>query len=215
MTHVSRRAAQVLTAYRRRCDGEEVGSMDAGSGDEGHVVMTNHLATFVSLRCAPLLAARIFPNPKEITESMGAWHAVETCLRRRTGIRRDDPRVTVICVGDGCTPRTGALFARLTAWQVYSVDPRLKMDPQIKRLTCMRHRIEDVRIDSEGPAIVVAVHSHADLGVAISRVSAPVVHAVAIPCCVQQAAPGTVIRDGDDHGIISPARRVVVWEGAA
>src|SRR6188474_1758259 len=66
---------------------------------------TRYLDQFLALRCAPdLIASGVFPNAKEITESMAAVRA----LWRNARVDRHDPRVAAICVGDGVTPRTAA-----------------------------------------------------------------------------------------------------------
>ena len=133
---------------------------------------TRYLDEFVGLTCAPdLLALRVFPNAKEITESMAAYHAVRSHLWRT--FKPGDSSVTLVAVGDGCTPRTAALFAMRTAWTCHSVDPRLRAtDWAVRRLTCWPNKIEDVARVAER-AIIVAVHSHADLHASIAAVRAP------------------------------------------
>lgn len=81
---------------------------------------------FLGLRCAPeLLEMRLFPNGKEITESMSAYSAARKYVSCLPGFALNDPNVSVICVGDGHQPRTATLFAMRTAWSTYSVDPLL------------------------------------------------------------------------------------------
>jgi hypothetical protein len=95
-----------------------------------------YLDEFVTLKCAPdLLTAKIFPDAKEITESMAAFNAYRRHLMGRIDI--NNPRVLVIAVGDGIHPRTSSLFAMRTKFTCISVDPALKIQgesvPLIKR----------------------------------------------------------------------------------
>jgi len=101
-----------------------------------------HLGTFLSLPCAPaLVRLRLFPNAKELSESVAAWVALrDRVLRPLAGAsaqpfgsgidaaRRCD---AVVVVGDGSRPRTAALIAhmmRSSDVAVFSVDPALHAD---------------------------------------------------------------------------------------
>lgn len=189
--------------------------------------MSRYLNDLVRSPCgADLLALGLFPNQKEVTESFAAYHAVRTHLR---DFALSDPTVTLVAVGDGHTPRTAATFALRSAWRCISVDPNLKETGRhgvrgrptsrhwrtVDRLTVHAKRIEDVSIHCDGPAVIVAVHSHAQLPGAVAAVRAPRVAVVAIPCCVRQElrgqAPDIDYRDG---GILSPENRVLVWRDA-
>lgn len=170
-----------------------------------------YLDQYVKLHCGPDLArAEVFPNAKEITESFAAFQA-----SRLLGLPFKSPRVTVLAVGDGARPRTAATFALRSAWTSVSVDPSLRVDGEwrfIKRLTVEPRPVETYRLDTDDPAIVVAVHSHADLKASVACVhGAGRVAVIAIPCCV----PLTLDRPPDlaytDWGIWSPERTVKVW----
>jgi hypothetical protein len=81
-----------------------------------------YMDEFIRLSCAPeLLQLRVFPDAKEISESMGALDAVR---RNCSFIFNEDD--LVICVGDGSTPRTATLFALMTNMQIVSIDPALR-----------------------------------------------------------------------------------------
>ena len=70
-----------------------------------------HAEEFWRLRCAPdLLLSGLFPNMKEITESMAAFAAAHRWAPK-LGLSLSDPGVAVAVVGDGSTPRTAALAA--------------------------------------------------------------------------------------------------------
>eukprot|EP00960_Hanusia_phi_P004881 141004-Hanusia_phi.AAC.2 len=81
---------------------------------------------FLKLDCAPsLIALKLFPNAKEITESM----AVYTAFRRLLSAQcmDFDSSDSFVFVGDGTTPRTAAIFAHLTrAGRCVAIDPMLK-----------------------------------------------------------------------------------------
>ena len=61
-----------------------------------------------------LLAMELFPNTKEITESMACLAAVTEKLRGT--VDPTDPDCVCVVVGDGRTPRTAALLAMRTKW---------------------------------------------------------------------------------------------------
>lgn len=177
-----------------------------------------YLNEFIGLKCAPdLLAWGVYPNVKEITESAAAFEAVRT----RMIPRLSDKSISVLCVGDGRTPRTAAMFACRSAWAVWSIDPNLSMvawESKIKRLHPFRGRFEDFdpQCDSLLKAaglwddvIVVAVHSHAALEQA-KRFNPLMV--VAIPCCKPQMFDDRLPdKEYTDWGIHSPERTVKVW----
>jgi hypothetical protein len=186
-----------------------------------------YLNEFLSLKCAPdLLKAQLFPNAKEITESQAAYHAAVKVL----GVKAlADPSIRVLVVGDGSTPRTGALFAFRSKWQVTSVDPALtkhprtpgvekmarQWEPLVHRLTVLPMKVEEMpAMPSTGsPVIVVAVHSHASLSAALDRLplSIPFL-AIAIPCCIPQRIGLPPSDEWEDWGIWSPQRTVKVWD---
>lgn len=169
------------------------------------------------LKCGPdLLALKLYPNVKEFTESAAAYAAAH---RFPLNLDRADPSVHVFCVGDGCTPRTGALFAFRSTWGVTSIDPKLKRRgpwPGIERLTCVDSTIEEATdLPVARVAVIVAVHSHATIPACLDKIKATEArHVIAIPCCVDLDVPGRAPDvDTDDFGILSPKRRVLVWKG--
>jgi len=84
--------------------------------------MKRYINEFVKLKCAPdLLAWGVFPNAKEITESMAMYHAVKNYVP----FDLHDEEINLVVVGDGKSPRTAALFAVMTKWTCYSVDPKM------------------------------------------------------------------------------------------
>lgn len=161
------------------------------------------------LKVAPLLMP-LMPNYKEVTESFAAFAAVRDHLPEFHPKDRD---VTIIAVGDGSTPRTGATFAMRTAWNVVSIDPALNVSRNtrnIKRLVIDPRRIEDTRTVAKR-AIIVAVHSHAYLSDAVRSVTADRLAVVAIQCCVPQTLRTVPDVTYDDHNCTSPQRTIRVW----
>lgn len=174
--------------------------------------MMRYLMEFVTMSCAPdLLAMRVFPNGKEISESFGAFNAVRYRLPQ---FDLKDSTVNVVCVADGTTPRTGATFAFRSAWNVYSVDPLMRCGTQrwaaIKRLTTVPTKIEEFSLEAES-VIVVAVHSHANLKASVAGIKAKRLAVVAIPCCVNLTLDTKPDITYQDKGIISPCRTVKIW----
>lgn len=173
---------------------------------------------------AKMLEMGLFPNAKEVSESFSAYAAARAHL---PWFSLGDPGVTLVAVGDGCTPRTGATFAMRSAWRCFSVDPALRETGAsgargrrpsrrwnaIERLTVLPERVEDVAVEADR-AIIVAVHSHACLAAALRSVRAREIAVVAMPCCVPQrlSAPPDVTYD--DPGVWSPQRTVMVWRNA-
>lgn len=179
--------------------------------------MRSHINRFFGLKCAPdLIAWGLYPNAKEITESCAAFEAA----RNKLGLDTQDRRTMVLCVGDGSTPRTGAMFAVRSAWSVVSVDPQMRNPGQwaskITRLCPFACRVEDLgQLYYEGRfsrAVVVAVHSHASLEASVRAVQLfPHVDVIAIPCCVDQSLDVPPDIEYEDPGIWSPKRTVKIW----
>ena len=69
-----------------------------------------------------LLCMGMFPNSKEISESMAC---LQVALEQGLAPARD-PNVLAVVIGDGRTPRTAALLAMRTQWQLVSIDPALQ-----------------------------------------------------------------------------------------
>lgn len=183
-----------------------------------------HVDEFLGLHCAAdLLTARLFPNGKEITESMGVYNALREHLYIPGRVRFDDSEVTVFVVGDGHMPRTGALIAFRSRWRVYSIDPasRVKGEPGAnftnlghgiiaKRLTVVKAKIEDCGFCvCEGKVIVVMVHSHATLDNVFAGIKFDTADFVVIPCCVHQPGIGEYI-EYEDIDMWTPKNKVII-----
>lgn len=175
-----------------------------------------YLDDFIAMKCAPdLLALEIFPNAKEISESMGAFAAVEKSLGHQA---LNDSATHVVCPGDGHRPRTAAMFAFRSRWTAWSIDPQLKairldaLRRPIERLRQFSCPIEQFELPPCSRAIVVAVHSHARLGAAVQACrNAESLHVVAIGCCVPQELDRPPDRVYVDRRIMSPRNEIRVW----
>uniref|UniRef100_K3WDE4 Uncharacterized protein n=1 Tax=Globisporangium ultimum (strain ATCC 200006 / CBS 805.95 / DAOM BR144) TaxID=431595 RepID=K3WDE4_GLOUD len=200
-----------------------------------------YLNEFVGkLQCAPaLLEHNLYPDAKEITESMGVFNAVrkymlrddqeaamQTELQQRAGdaVGKADG---IVVVGDGSTPRTAAMFAhRLRHWKSYSIDPAMEYRSserslgweKISNLVVIRNKIEKVRITLRR-AIVVLVHAHVTLEQALSAIDAEmVVGVITLPCCNWFSKQETLFGRHpdlvyDDFSILSDKREVRLWVG--
>ena len=172
-----------------------------------------YMNELLKLDCAPeLLALKIFPDAKEVSESFSMYEA----LYRHVGINEipvnpinDLSSYTgdnvVLVVGDGSTPRIGALCAFMLGkkdWVVYSVDPQMrpvthpaqsgnsdKDDPSscyssIKNLRVVRGFIEDVSIHAK-KVIIVMMHCHVTLSKVLESIheSTQIDGIVCCSCC--------------------------------
>jgi hypothetical protein len=184
-------------------------------------VKGKYINQFMGLKCAPdLLARDLFPNAKEITESLAAFHAVKKNFQRDDGFWKKDNKVYV--VGDGETPRTASLFSFRSDWQVTSIDPNLNLekDYNIDGLHLSKRTIQDylktMTLGTEvNKVYVVAVHSHVGLDEFIESLSARMdtgINVVAMPCCYQQTIQGEEPDDQyRDESIWSPKNIIKVW----
>ncbi|CAH0488266.1 unnamed protein product [Peronospora farinosa] len=195
-------------------------------------VSLRYLNEFVGkLHCASaLLEHGLFPDAKEITESMAMFNAVRRYIEPRnkeTSQETNGKHDGIVVVGDGNTPRTGAMFAfRMRGWTSYSVDPamengtseRSKGWTDVSNLVVMRNKIEDVRITLRR-AIVVLVHAHVTLEQALSAVQAEqICGVVTLPCCNWYGQQELLFGRGpdlvyDDFSVLSDHREIRLWVG--
>lgn len=179
-----------------------------------------YLHRFFKLNVTPLLLQlKVFPNLKEVTESMGAFVAVHNYLINSGHVNRNDDKVDVFVVGDGSTPRTGALFACLTKWNVFSIDPRLRLKDyrEIKRLTLYKDKVEDIKMFTPRKyvtALLVCVHSHAPISDCLNMLkyySYNTLHLINIPCCYKSDIDLKPNVSYTDYGIQSEKQMVEVY----
>ncbi|KAF4674526.1 hypothetical protein FOL47_009051 [Perkinsus chesapeaki] len=186
------------------------------------------LSVDLSCRAGELLDLELYPDVKEVSESMAAFHAVRRHLFPGIGMNQRD--VGCVVVGDGSTPRAAALFAYRTSWRVWSIDPQLnatQYEGQVNRLHLLDKRIEDCRLSNPSIRawVIVCVHAHlrslqdaVDCCI-VSGKPGKLALVVAMPCCNNYS---TMLLDSrknalgpmeeyQDWGILSPHRTVRVW----
>lgn len=117
---------------------------------------------------------------QEMAESMSAYSAVRDHLygmdqsgnSLKERVSYNDRNIILIAVGDGCTPRTAALFAFRTQWTCISVDPAMRSGPwhAVSNLTTIQARIQDtsITVSDEQRAIVIMWHAHVSIREALS-----------------------------------------------
>lgn len=182
---------------------------------------SKYLSELLTLECGPeLLRLRLFPDAKELTESFAAFHAVRKHLS--STFRPDDTDVTVVCVGDGTTPRTAALFAFRTKWQCYAVDPLMR-DPGdrwggIDRLRATCAKIEECETCGQLQAtklVIVCVHAHVGLAECLAALKwTEALGVVVMPCCNfynRLQLSDAPVAEYHDTGVVSPHRLVRVY----
>ena len=177
---------------------------------------------FLNSKCSSsilALFARYKGAWKEVTESMA-------CLETAKKYIHNLKDYHVVVVGDGCSPRTGALFAYMTKATVISVDPNFNEEHYlqfcknqeaigypVERLKIVKDYIENCTIDCEGkPVLVIWPHSHANMNHChvynfTKRID------IAMPCCKKipngwMNAPHITFRD---NNILSPKNIFHIW----
>ena len=157
---------------------------------------------------------------KEITES---WSLLEAAKAHVPNINEH----TVIVIGDGCSPRTGALFAYFTKCKVISVDPNFNlshweehknkqesMGVPVQRLTLIKDKIENIEFkDLNKDVLLLYPHSHADMN-KINLPKGSRVTIIAMPCCV--AIPRNFMevphKMWKDYNVLSPKNEIHIWK---
>jgi hypothetical protein len=186
-----------------------------------------YIEEFVRLNCAPeLLEHNLFPNAKEITETLSCYDAVRQHIWNETS--PSDPNILFYCVGDGHVPRTGAMFAMRTRWTCISIDPELRFGnksysayPKINRLYTYKDRVEAIEepfTDLSNRIVVIGlVHSHADIEKTYDQLKGRDTYIVSIPCCVKQNTIHGKLPDIEyvDEAIWSTKNTVKIWKMTA
>ena len=204
-------AAIVLWNYtmKKEADSNTKGSLLSSKADnnEEQKHLFRYIDEFLSLKCAEdLIAHKIYPNAKEITEAFSVLHALRTYLKSSSkdplhrNYHFENSNVTAVVIGDGSTPRIASLLCFITKWKsVYSVDPMLNIKKnrswnKIRHLKCKRSKIEDltIKIEPDHNVVVLLMHSHVLLERSLEslcftngedRKSKSKIAVVTVPCC--------------------------------
>lgn len=166
------------------------------------------------------LFCRYKGGAKEVTESWGMLVAAKRFCP-------DLSEYKVVVVGDGNTPRTGALISYNSQADVISIDPafnmrhwnwwlerRIRLSEEPKRLEIRKCRIEETHIDCGGKKLLaIWPHSHAPMECIkvegfTSRTD------IVMPCCVKipksfMSRPHITY---EDINVESPKRTIHVWK---
>lgn len=187
-----------------------------------------HMTTFMRWKCASdLLSLGLFPDAKELTESVAAYQAV----MRHCSFLEDDSSVTCVCIADGSTPRTASLFAFMTKWKVLSVDPSLRKrdldrwSNNIRRLELIPDLVENMPQRRVDKLVIVGVHAHNYeqrppkgivkniLASTLEKIIAKEYFVATLPCCHDLQIPGrTPDVEYFDPGIWSEKNLVRIWK---
>jgi len=164
--------------------------------------------------------SRYKKSAKEITESFGMLYAAKKYVETL-----DDSLVVI--VGDGCSPRTGIVFAYFTKAYVVSVDPNFNMehwDEHYKkqcsmgfppeRIRLIKDKIENVSLDCQGKTCaVIWPHSHASMDCKNFIYNYKNRIDIAMPCCFKipnkwMTKPHITYLDLD---VESPKNTIHIW----
>lgn len=167
----------------------------------------------------------VFPNKKEWSEAAGMLDAAKNF----STFSFSDKNVLCVCVGDGQTPRCGAMFAWNTSWNVHSVDPKMRKNeqarlsrlniPKLKNLSVFHQTFQEHMVPKFDRCIIVACHAHVDVHEVYQhyargkKTKNSSVQICAMPCCVPQneicgIKPFTQF---DSDIVQSPAKTVKIW----
>ena len=185
------------------------------------MVSSKYLNRFFGLNSIEELSKnKLFPNIKEITESMSFIYLFEKYLYKWDKTLYKNPDVTVIVVGDGKTPRTAALINFLTPFKTISIDPLLDDSKDwnyIKNLTTYKGTFEDwiekvyrpSLYFGKRPIIILYPHSHAPISLA-EKVNSDKRWIVKLECCTKDKLSTPCFVFEDEH-IMSPKNTMYIW----
>jgi len=171
-----------------------------------------YINEIIGCACFPdLLELKIFPNAKEITESSSIFNYMRN--NQHDLFELDDKEVVFICVGDGVTPRTAAMFAFRTAWNCISIDPDMTWENngRVRRLTCIKDKVENLTPKRYPKLVIAHVHSHAHLQESCRIFQGDRRVVIAMPCCIKQERdinPNVIY---EDKSVWSPKNQIKVW----
>jgi hypothetical protein len=170
----------------------------------------HYLNQFIRLKCAPSILG-LFPNVKEITESMTAFSAVRRYFGFKNFARRDVILLDIAC---GHTPRTASLFAHMTRWNCIAIDPVLR-DKKVEsnRLALFAEKFEQFEQRHNSCVVALAVHAHIKLDLVLRQVLAPRIIIVAMPCCKElRLSSHDPVEEYEDLGCLSPKRTLRIYD---
>lgn len=180
------------------------------------LIASKYIQRFLGLNsAADMLNLKLFPNAKEVGESMAMFYAVTEKIKvwdKR--IKQDSNNVNIVVVGDGVSPRTACLFNFLTKWNTWSIDPNMRLVSydNVKRLTVIPDKIENVKLQFDDDQIVIIIlpHSHAPVFQCWDNIQANQKWLIKMPCCTHDNLnfPGYYYRD---PFAITAKNEIYIW----
>ena len=125
-------------------------------------------------------------------------------------------RYCCVIVGDGHTPRTGALIALRTKWRVISIDPEMndRKNYGLDRLEVIRGYAEKHGSVYDSDLILIFPHSHASTKAVLDTHMVTDGHkrmVIWLPCCKAMGINNHDISYRDEM-IGSPQNQVYIWK---
>lgn len=180
-------------------------------------IPAKYLQRFHSWKSAlDMWALNLFPNLKEVAESMSMFYAVEEKLMKwDSNIDRKAENINVIVVGDGTKPRTAAVFAFNMRWKCWSIDPDMKeidYSESIQRLTVIKDRVENVQPIDFGNEITIIImpHSHAPIKECWNRFTSTRKWLIKLECCTKDKLDIPYFAYVDKFAI-TKANNIFIW----
>lgn len=182
---------------------------------DNRYVPSKYLQRFISLNSAvDMLELKLFPNLKEIGESMSMFYTVQDKLMVwDNNITRNDEDIRVVVVGDGVVPRTACLFNYMTRWHTWSIDPTMRNRnyDKVKRLTVIGKRIEDVDLNfNDQITIIILPHSHAPVQKCWDNIKSTRKWLIKMECCTHDKLDLPAYWFKDKYAI-TQANDIFIW----
>ena len=173
--------------------------------------MSRYIDEFLNLKCNKDIID-FFPNAKEITESLGAFHAFKDYIVSPKEFYKNN--FDIIVIGDGHQPRTGALFACMTPYSACSIDPVLRVEKsywkKIINLNCIKDKVENIKYKIINKTIFVLVHAHVHFS-HFKHLVKNGDYIINIPCCMDLKFSGNPIISYIDKHIMSKKNRIDIY----
>lgn len=179
-------------------------------------IPAKYIQRFISWNSAiDMWQLKLFPNIKEVAESMSMFYAVEEKLMKwDSAIDRKAENINVVVVGDGTKPRTAAIFAFNTKWKCWSIDPDMRKEDysSVQRLTVIKSKVEDVEPIDFGNEIVIIImpHSHAPINQCWNHFKSERKWLIKMECCTKDKLNLPYYAYKDEYAI-TRANNIFIW----
>lgn len=179
-------------------------------------IPSKYIQRFISWKSAiDMWQLELFPNVKEIAESMSMLYAIEEKLSIwDENIKKNNPNINVVVVGDGVKPRTACIFAFNTTWKTWSIDPSMrdKDYSSVKRLSVIKSKVEDVETMDFGDEILIIImpHSHAPIQECWNRFQSTRKWLIKLECCTHDKLNMPYFAYKDKYAITA-ANNIFIW----